>query len=200
LDNDNLDTLGLVIDQFTSTNAALRITNKLLGVRLEDHTIPIRELEAASKMPKSNETYGDCLAAFGYKMSLLKIPGHQTICSSIKFALDKHRELEARKQVLGLIETVLPGEIVENVPMWSIERFSSLYSNCCYQRTVGWGEKNRRNWYINQYGPPSAPLWRIERQPVETSRNSWIGLGPPRSAKVDNCANRYGDLKKVNSN
>lgn len=191
------EALRVVIEQYQTVNDTLKPANDLLGLSASDHSVPVGELQAALRNRDSGEVQKQCLAAFQYKMELLQLPGHDIIKQVIQQNLSEPQMLEARKQLLGLMPTIFPGDIAAHslYPIMSSASFVSRYSSCSEQCTEMWGGTSTgRRFFINRYGPSESPIHRIERQAV--AGHSWKPFDFPLSSKVGNEDNKLGHVKK----
>jgi hypothetical protein len=195
IETDNDDILRLFLDGIRSINARLRVANTESGIRGNDHCVPIAELDAAvNSMPAADEKRR-LITTFLQKCVVMKIPGSQNF-SKLSLSCTEERKEEILEEVLGLKTVKLPREVTYDVPILGKgPSESSRFSNCAHQKTVGWGENSRSRFYINQYGPRNAPIWRKERYPTPEWLTKYSEDFPPLSQKVTNSMNRLGSVK-----
>jgi hypothetical protein len=62
-------------------------------------------------------------------------------------------------------------------------------------KTVVWGDHCGK-FYLNQYGPSDAPIWRIERFACVEWERTYAKLEPPLCFKVSDPTNRMGEIKR----
>ncbi|KAF2028949.1 hypothetical protein EK21DRAFT_113331 [Setomelanomma holmii] len=195
IENDNDDILRISLESMRSINARLKVANLKSGIRSSDHNVPTAELEAAANSMPTAEDKRELILTFLLKWTFLGIPGSKEF-EKLSFTCTEERKEEILKEVLGLKQVVLPGEMAYDVPVLGTgPAESSRFSNCAHQKTVGWGENSRSRFYINQYGPRNAPIWRKERYPTPEWLTKWSEDCPPFSQKVSNSMNRMGSIK-----
>ena len=124
-------------------------------------------------------------------MKILEIPGMEqtaTFCKDCSIDIQ-----QARDELLGLIRANDPGQLIGEVPPEKSSSRRYAY-DCSLMKTIGWGEYRGR-FYINQYGPRKARIWRKETYPSREWAKRYKSGDPPMFMKIDNCVNRFGDDK-----
>lgn len=193
-DKKNGDHVNVGIEQLRNMNEALGKVNTASGYKRADHNFPVTDLEAWVKHMTHPE-WPSLAGALAYKMEILQIPGSDEIQEFMKrhgVSYENINRLKVRHEVLGLIRSLQIEDRVEDVPPLDDVSASRLaYPTSVEQKTVAWGHQ-ARTFFINQYGPKHAPVWRKEEYPTE----SWtqeFGHELPIELKVTNPLNRMGD-------
>ncbi|EMD97594.1 hypothetical protein COCC4DRAFT_43932 [Bipolaris maydis ATCC 48331] len=186
-------TLPLCIEQIKCLNTKLGERNIQIGLRRSDHNIPINDLEAAVRCARVGRPMEamEHIANLHYKMNLLNIPGLESleqVCKGINVDTQA-----AQDEVMDLPKGLEPSQFVEDVPL--LKRFSRTYAyEGVEMKTVGWGDHNGR-FFINQYGPRDAPIWRKERHPSSEWATNYGDGDPPDDCKITSTARRFGDMR-----
>jgi hypothetical protein len=188
-----LDRLPMFVETSHAINQKVQACNSRLGLRQSDHNLPVADLEAAfasyiaGRIPEAI----NYVTKFTHKLNLLQIGGIDevhNVCTSSKGVCDT---LEALREVLDLSTGPQLAQLVEDIPSLSISTHTFAFEGVPV-KTVGYGNFQGR-FYINQYGPQNAPVWRIERYPT-AQWTSEFGSDPPHGLCVTNVKNRMGDV------
>jgi hypothetical protein len=181
--------LKVSIEQLKSLNEEIWNSNSSCGIKGLDHNVPVRELETCLGGGDLN-----LVAKLVKKMELLHIPGGEQFQKVLqRCSLSALNLPEIRNEVLGLSSEVEPSTLVEGLRGLSLGNMSDLaYSADIEQKTLGWGG-NRSKFYINQYGPDHASVFRKE----SCHTASWgkdFPDDPPLLLQVSNSVNRNGEV------
>jgi hypothetical protein len=189
-----LDRLPIFMEMSQAINQKVQMCNSRLGLRQTDHNLPVADLEAAfasyitGRIPEAI----NYVTKFAHKVALLQINGIEdlnTACSSANGVCDT---LGAQREVLDLCTGPQLSQLVEDIPCLSISANRFAFGDDVPVKTVAYGDFKGR-FYINQYGPKNAPVWRIE--PFPTAHwTSEYGRDPPHELCVTNVTNRFGDV------
>ncbi|KAF1964222.1 hypothetical protein BU23DRAFT_633136 [Bimuria novae-zelandiae CBS 107.79] len=191
----NQDTLRVVVESLIRINEedAQKI-NTSLGLKREDHYFPVEHLEKIVAANFDNATTKSQLNALIVKMKLLSIPGTDVLASNSGSNPDPSSDdiQTWEKELLGLISHKKETPNVQaSYPSLHALLAEPLY-DCKDKKTVGWGDHNGR-FYINQYGPDTAPIWRKESDPIPGYRDNDYEDGLPPHQQVTNGDNRIGN-------
>ncbi|KAF1971147.1 hypothetical protein BU23DRAFT_570146 [Bimuria novae-zelandiae CBS 107.79] len=191
----NQETLRVAVESLVHINEeeAQKI-NTSLGLKREDHYFPVRHLERIVDNNFDDAIATSELNALMAKMKLLSIPGTDVLAPNLISKSDPSSDDIQRweKELLGLIshEKETPN-VQASYPSLHAILVKPLY-DCKDKKTVGWGDHNGR-FYINQYGPDTAPIWRKESNPIPGYRENDYENGLPPHQEVTNGDNRIGN-------
>lgn len=195
LQHRNEETLRVAIESLVHINEedAQKI-NTSLGLKREDHYFPVQHLQSiVDKHFDSAATTSELHALMG-KMELLGIPGTDVLGNTLHSKPSPSPDDTQRweKELLGLVsrEQETPN-VQASYPLLQSLLVEPLY-DCKDKKTVGWGDHNGR-FYINQYGPDTAPIWRKESDPIPGYRDNGYENGLPPHQEVTNGDNRIGN-------
>jgi hypothetical protein len=184
--------LEILLGQIKSINRDVGEQNKTLGVRMIDHQIPTNDLELAIKLKSANQT-GEIrsqIAKLAYKMQILGIPHYEVIKAAVSDCNIDQKE--ALYEVLDISER--PGcepSLVEDIPVIVRAPHSAEFDGFV-AKTVAWGNC-RGLFFINQYGPRNAPIFRKEPYPGPRWMEKYGALGGPSVHRIPTMGERAGD-------
>ncbi|KAF2010517.1 hypothetical protein BU24DRAFT_467140 [Aaosphaeria arxii CBS 175.79] len=185
------------IEQLKGLNILMGECNGVHGYKRWDHQFPISDLEACCSDEITTSKY---LTHLEFKMKILGIPGHERVANmrSVAYEIDPATKSFIRDQLLEVTRAEEPVRILDEAPLLDSGFSGLLHPESIPQSTVAWG-KNRADFYINQYGPVHAPIWRIEKMATRAWTERY-GQQPPTKLKVTVPGNRYGDERDSKGN
>lgn len=170
--------------------------NTGLGLKRDDHCFPIGHLEIVVDHGCDGPIVEAELRKLAVKLDMLGIPVDGLVTN---FDLTGPERQLMEKELLGLVanKTKTP-EVQASYPQLTSGGATLLYEWCTEKKTVAWGKHNRL-FYINQYGPDTAPIFRKENRPIPGYQDSRYENGLPPHEEISNGDNRIGSIKENGS-
>lgn len=192
--------LEICLEQIKKVNERIGDQNKAHGVQFTNHQIPTNDLEAAIHLYKAgqmNETKYQ-IAKFAHKLALLGVPDSATF-QSFSALLDCHVD---RTEILHEVLGISAGgdrqytSMVQNVLALVRSPHSSEYAGVPME-TVAWGKIRNSHFYINQYGPQDATIYRRERHQSDEWGREYGNVAGPPEYEVTSKLNRPGEWRET---
>ncbi|KAF9733723.1 hypothetical protein PMIN04_012918 [Paraphaeosphaeria minitans] len=170
--------------------------NTGLGLKREDHCFPIGHLETIIDHGCDGPMVEAELRKLAVKLDMLGIPVDGLVA---EFALSPPERQLIEKELLGLVANKeKTPEVQASYPQLTFGGATLLYEWCTDKKTVAWGKHNGL-FFINQYGPDTAPIFRKENRPMPGYQDSRYENGLPPHEETSNGDNRIGNIKEKGS-